>query len=103
MLTNGWENVQIQSPSALKLSAETIPLSRLYDSGFFVSAVFGSEAWVISESNFEPQILRVIGKIPEAMCKGMIKYNEKQYKRFIAKQQQLLASRLSAHRCQSQL
>lgn len=102
MFTKGWQNVQIQSPSALKTSAEIIPLSRLYDSGFFISAVFGSEAWVINKKDFETQILRVIGDIPDKLCKGMINYNEKQYKRFLTRQQ-YLASRLLKNHYQSQL
>lgn len=96
MLTKNWRSVQVQTPSA-----GIMPLPRLYGNGFFVSAVYGTEAWVINKKTFESQPMHIIGDIPDAMCKGMISYNEKQYKRFLAKQQRLV-SHLSERQRQSQ-
>lgn len=96
MLTKKWRNVQVQTPSA-----GIMPLPRLYGNGFFISAVYGTEAWVINKKTFESQPMHIIGDIPDAMCKGMISYNEKQYKRFLAKQQRL-TSRLSERQRQFQ-
>lgn len=84
MLTKQWKSIQVQTPSA-----GIMPLPRLYGNGFFVSAVFGSEAWVINKKTFESQPMRMIGDIPDKLCKGMVNYCEKQYKRFLAKQQRL--------------
>lgn len=84
MLTKQWKSIQVQTPSA-----GIMPLPRLYGNGFFVSAVCGTEAWVINKKTFESQPMRLIGDVPQNMCKGMIEYNEKQYKRFLAKQQHL--------------
>ena len=95
MLTKKWRSVQVQTPSA-----GIMPLPRLYGNGFFISAVYGTEAWVINKKTFESQPMHIIGDIPDAMCKGMISYNEKQYKRFLAKQQRLM-SHLSEHQRQS--
>lgn len=96
MLTKNWRSVQVQTPSA-----GIMPLPRLYGNGFFISAVYGTEAWVINKKTFESQPMHIIGNIPNAMCKGMISYNEKQYKRFLAKQQRLM-SHLSERQRQSQ-
>ena len=96
MLTKNWRSVQVQTPSA-----GIMPLPRLYGNGFFISAVYGTEAWVINKKTFESQPMHIIGNIPDAMCKGMISYNEKQYKRFLAKQQRLM-SHLSERQRQSQ-
>jgi hypothetical protein len=96
MLTKNWRSVQVQTPSA-----GIMPLPRLYGNGFFISAVYGTEAWVINKKTFESQPMHIIGDIPDAMCKGMISYNEKQYKRFLAKQQRLM-SHLSERQRQSQ-
>lgn len=96
MFTKRWQNVQIQSPSSLRTSAESIPLSRLYDSGFFISAVFGSEAWVVNAKTFYAQPLRFTSNAPQTLSKGMITYNKKQYEKFLARQQHL-ASLLSKH------
>ena len=96
MLTKNWRSVQVQTPSA-----GIMPLPRLYGNGFFISAVYGTEAWVINKKTFESQPMHIIGNIPDAMCKGMISYNEKQYKRFLAKQQRLV-SHLSERQRQSQ-
>lgn len=96
MLTKNWRSVQVQTPSA-----GIIPLPRLYGNGFFISAVYGTEAWVINKKTFESQPMHIIGKIPNAMCKGMISYNEKQYKRFLAKQRRLM-SHLSGRQHQFQ-
>lgn len=84
MLTKQWKDIQVQTPSA-----GIIPLPRLYGNGFFVSAVFGSEAWVINKKTFESQPMRMIGNVPDKLCRGMIVYNEKQYEKFLAKQQRL--------------
>lgn len=92
MLTKQWKSIQVQTPSA-----GIIPLPRLYGNGFFVSAVFGSEAWVINKKTFESQPMRIIGNIPDKLCKGMINYYEKQYKRFLAKQQRLALRLLENH------
>ena len=96
MLTKDWQNVQVQTPSA-----GIMPLPRLYGNGFFISAVYGTEAWVINKKTFESQPMHIIGNVPQNMCKGMISYNEKQYKRFLARQQRLM-SRLSEHQRQIQ-
>lgn len=97
MLTKSWRNVQVRFPSA-----GIVSLPKLYGNGFFISAVYGTEAWVISKKTFESQPMRLIGEVPQDMCKGMINYNERQYKRFLAKQQRLM-SHLSENHCQFQL
>lgn len=101
MLSKNWKNVLIQKPATLRGSADSIPLSNLYDSGFFVSAVFGSEAWVIDKRTFESQVLCFMSDTPDEMSKAMQSYNNKQYARFVAKQQRLVL-RLLKHRYQIQ-
>lgn len=96
MLTKDWQNVQVQTPSGI------MPLPRLYGNGFFVSAVYGTEAWVVNKKTFRADPMHVIGNIPEKMCKWMTEYNDKQYKRFLAKQERLM-SRLSKSLLASQL
>lgn len=96
MLTKQWKSIQVQTPSE-----GIIPLPRLYGNGFFVSAVFGSEAWVINKKTFESQPMRMIGSIPDKLCRGMIVYNNKQYEKFLAKQRRL-ALRLSENRSHSE-
>mgnify|MGYP003290443507 CR=1 FL=1 len=101
MFTDGWENVLIQAPTALRLGGEKIPLSRLYDSGFFISAVFGTEAWVIDKETYETYNLQLFGDVPAELCIGMQKYNDKQYNKFLAKIEQLRqALRLSRRQSQ---
>ena len=95
MLTKDWHNVQVQTPSGI------LPLPRLYGNGFFISAVYGTEAWVINKKTFESQPMHIIGNIPEKMCSWMNDYNDKQYRRFMAKQQRLM-SRLSKNLLMSQ-
>lgn len=101
MLTKEWQNVLIQKPSAIRGSGDSIPLSRLYDSGFFVTEIFGSEAWVVNQEDFYSQVLRIKSNLPKQVCKGMKNYAEKQYKRFLIKQKRL-QQRLLEHRQQIQ-
>lgn len=96
MLPQKWQNVQITKPKGFKSPKETVPLSCLYDSGYFISALFGSEAWVVNTKTFYAQPLRFMSNAPQTLSKGMIAYNEKQYKKFLTKQQRL-ASLLSKH------
>lgn len=96
MLTKDWQEVQVKTPSGI------MPLPRLYGNGFFISAVYGSEAWVVNKKTFRADPMRIIGNIPEKMCKWMTEYNDKQYKRFLVRQQRLM-SRLSKSLLASQL
>ena len=78
MLTKQWKSVLVQvSPINI------VPLSHLYDDGFFISAIYGNEAWIINQKTFESKPVRFIGAIPKEMCPSMIRYNDKQYKRFL--------------------
>ena len=88
MLSKEWANVCVKKPQGFKSSEEKVPLSKLYDSGYFVSAVFGSEAWVINSKTFFAQPLRIMSNAPSALSKSMIAYNEKQYKKFLVKIEQ---------------
>lgn len=97
MLPQNWQNVQIEKPKGYKSLAVKIPLSALYDSGYFVSAIFGSEAWVINKKTFESQPMHILSSAPSRLSKGMQSYANKQYRRFLAKQQRLI-SHLSEHR-----
>lgn len=85
MLPKQWQNVYIQKPKGLKSSEDRVPLSQVYDSGYFVSAIFGSEAWVINKKTYYAQPLRLLSVAPDALSPGMITYNDKQYKKFLVK------------------
>ena len=85
MLPKQWQNVYIQKPKDLKSSEDRVPLSQVYDSGYFVSAIFGSEAWVINKKTYYAQPLRLLSVAPDALSPGMITYNDKQYKKFLVK------------------
>ena len=85
MLTKDWQEVQVKTPSGI------MPLPRLYGNGFFVSAVYGTEAWVVNKKTFRADPMHIIGDIPEKMCKWMTEYNDKQYKRFLVRQQRLMS------------
>lgn len=88
MLSKEWANVYVKKPQGFKSSEDKVPLSRLYDSGYFVSAIFGSEAWVINSKTFFAQPLRVMSDMPKELSKSMISYNEKQYKKFLIRIEQ---------------
>ena len=89
MIPQNWQNVQIEKPKGYRSFAETIPLSALYDSGYFISALFGTEAWVVNKKTFYAQPLRILSDAPAVLSKGMVTYSEKQYSRFLAKIQRL--------------
>lgn len=95
MLPKNWQNVQVEKPKGYKSFAETIPLSAIYDSGYFISALFGTEAWVVNKKTFYAQPLHLLSNAPTALSKGMLTYAEKQYKRFLTKQQHLMSQLLT--------
>lgn len=78
-----WMSVRIKAPQALRLFAKEIPLSQLYDSGYFVSEVFGTQAWVVNKNTFESQILQIVSEVPKKLSKQLREYNDKQYRRFL--------------------
>lgn len=95
MLPKNWQNVQIEKPKGYKSFAETIPLSALYDSGYFISALFGTDVWVVDKKTFYAQPLRILSDAPTVLSKGMVTYAEKQYQRFLMKQQRLMSQLLT--------
>ena len=72
MIPQNWQNVQIEKPKGYRSFAEKIPLSALYDSGYFISALFGTEAWVVNRKTFYAQLLRILSDAPTVLSKGMI-------------------------------
>ena len=98
MLPKSWQNIYIVKPKGLKAPTDAVPLSRLYDSGYFISAIFGSEAWVINSKDYYAQPLHIISNNEIILPKSMIAYNERQYKKFLSKvKQQRRESHLLAH------
>ena len=88
MLPKSWQNIYIAKPKGLKTFADAVPLSRLYNSGYFISAIFGSEAWVINSKDYYAQTLHIISNNELILPKSLIAYNERQYKKFLVKVRQ---------------
>lgn len=80
-----FNSIYIETPLGLqkKFSQPSIPLSALYDNGFFVSEIFGTEAWVINDKTYETQNKYILSPVPDEAYKAIKKHANKQYKHFM--------------------
>ena len=83
-MQNILSTVYIETPQGLgqKLHAKKIPLSAMYDSGFFVSEIFGTEAWIIDSHTYEAQTKHILSPLTDEIYKAIKDYAAVQYKRF---------------------
>lgn len=78
------DTIYVETPQGLqkKFPEKSVPLSVLYDNGFFISEIFGTEAWIIDGKTYESQTKYVLSPITPTAYKRIQRYAEKQYKRF---------------------
>lgn len=76
--------IYVETPQGLqkKFPVKSIPLSALYDNGFFISEIFGTEAWIIDSKTFESQTKYLLSPLPNTAYNSIKKFAAKQYKRF---------------------
>ena len=89
-MQQAFNSVYVQTPQGLfrKFPQKSIPLSALYDNGFFISEIFGTEAWIIDSKTYETQIKRVLSNISPTIYKAIKRYADKQYRKFCCVNQQ---------------
>lgn len=83
-MQNILSTVYIETPQGLgqKFRTKKIPLSAMYDSGFFVSEIFGTEAWVIDSHTYEAQTKYILSPLTDEIYRAIKDYAAMQYKRF---------------------
>lgn len=76
--------IYVETPQGLqkKFPVKSIPLSALYDNGFFISEIFGTEAWIIDGKTYESQTKYILSPISPSALRQIQRYASKQYKRF---------------------
>lgn len=79
-----FNSIYVQTPLGLQrqFPQKEIPLSVLYGNGFFISEVFGTEAWIIDAKTFESQTKYLVSPLTKGAYTSIKKYARKQYKRF---------------------
>lgn len=83
-MQNLLSTIYVETPQGLqkKFPVKSIPLSALYDNGFFISEIFGTEAWIIDGKTYESQTKYILSPISPVVYKRIQRYASKQYKKF---------------------
>lgn len=83
-MQNTLNTIYVETPLGLqkKFPEKSVPLSVLYDNGFFISEIFGTEAWIIDGRTYESQTKYILSPVPPSAYKEIQRYASKQYKRF---------------------